>query len=143
MNYLNFVENISKEIALYSTIAIAGFIFIIKIFKSYKNKKKQILKKNMILMLMRNKLYFINLNKEILTFKSTNLDKNDFVDIKSDKINNMQQYVKSLSTKCEIENESFEKEKNEEIKISTQKEKLFCYFLKNISQLISKDKNQD
>ena len=143
MNFLKFVENINKELAIFSTIAIAGFIVIIKIFKSYRNKSKKILNRNMILLLMRNKLYFINLNRATITFESKNLDTKNFVDYKSEKINNMQQYVQSLCTKCETENESVEKEKNEEIKISTQKEKIFCYFLKNISQLISKDKNKD
>lgn len=139
LKILNTYEQISKEVAIYSTIAFAGLIFIIKNVINRKKVNKEINTKYINTILSRNKLFFQKLSLEIKVEAKT-ISINLLDDIKTDKLIKMNKYVEDLYLKCEMDQENSEKE-TEDKKVSSKNEKIFCYLLKNVSQMITHKNN--
>jgi hypothetical protein len=141
MNALNVLEFISKEIILISSVTCAGFILIVKIIFGRKRTNKRILSKNMKRMLMRTKLFFHSF-KNGIQIEPRSIHINNSEEIKIDKVNKMKIYVENLYAKCEKDSINSQKE-NEDKKISSKNDKIFCYLLKNVSEMIVQPKNND
>lgn len=141
MNALNILEFISKEIIIISSVTCAGFILIVKIIFGRKRTNKMILTKNMKRMLMRTKLFFHSF-KNCVQIEPRSIHVNNSEEIKINKVNKMKMYVDNLYAECEKGSINSQIE-NENKKISSKNDKIFCYLLKNVSDMMIQPKNND
>jgi len=136
---------ISKDIALYSIIAVAGSVFIIKRIFSRKKINKNFYNHNKKKVCRVSKMYFKDLIKRIDVRPRTIHNKSDENLIINDKYFKMKQFVQKVADSFEKTKILEEKDKDKTLCLiedsGTKKDQIFYYLLNNVSHMITQANN--
>jgi hypothetical protein len=147
MNVLKtFAEKyISKEIALYSTIVVAGTVFILIRIFSRKKINKNVYDKSKKKVCTTSKLYFKDLIKKIEVRPKINQNLLEKSLIKNDKYFKMKEFVQKVADSFEKTKILEQKDKDKSLCLvedsGTKKDQIFYYLLNNVSHMISQANN--
>jgi hypothetical protein len=147
---MNTINKISKEALIYSTIVIAGSIFIVKKLLGKRKVNKNFYDKSKKKATLKTKLFFDNLMKGVQIRQSSNLDNSESLDSVNNKFVKMKKFIEKVSKQYEKTITQEEKEIKSEkgqihissIKSSTKKDQIFYYLLNNISTMMIQTNEQ-
>ena len=142
-------SKITKEAMLYSSIIVAGTIFILK--KVFKRRKidKEFYDRNKKKMIRRAKLFFLDVSKNVEIKQNANshnmeVDSNDkYIKMKKFIENVSRQYVKTVRGEDEIKTDKEQKTTTTiSSRSSNKKDQIFYYLLNNISNMMIVNKEE-
>jgi hypothetical protein len=142
---MNALYNITKETLLYTSVAIAGSIFIFKKIFGGKSRDKKFYDKYKRNLIKKSKLFFPENNPSKVEIKSEAMAEYSADNNPNNKFLKMKNFLQKISMKYDkVDNENkivlSESSKNCQIK-RNKKDEIFYYLLNNISQMMIVNNN--